>query len=466
MNKDVFEKIKELNKKIASLPKGYISVKNIGGNIYYYHQWNENGKKLSKYLNEEELVSLNTLIKQRQELEQELKALKHGYTRTYTLMHINEEVIDLYFDNQGYFKGVGTLYKDKHLPVGSLDEKGRVNASNLVEWWNDRSIPLTRSGIKEVLEKLDITSSQALLIKCYGLSLSDQYWIKPKEQDINWADINFFNNEFSDDVGELLLGGELKNKNLDLSSPDNTSVGNLKKRWKIANDKRILIKGGSNPFRQEPYNEVVAYQIAKALGIPHVPYSLLYIDGYPYSECEDFVSANEDLVPAYLINKALKKSNNDSSYTHLLKCADQLGIKGFEDYINKLIVFDFIIANEDRHFNNFGVIRNSLSLEFVGPAPIYDSGSSFGYNKISADIHPFKDIESKPFKTNIIDQLSLVTSLSWLDVNQLKYIKAHLSNWFLELESKYLDKERVAIIVEATNARIDYLINYCSHFSK
>ena len=459
MEKETITRINELTTEIEKLPKGYISTKNIRGNIYYYHQWNENGKKASKYLNQEELLELDALLKQRQQLEQELKALKLGYNVSYTLMHLNQKVVDLLFDDRGFIKAIGTIYALNHLPVGSLDNKGNLSFSNLTEWWNERSIPLSRSGIRDVLDELDISSSQALLLKCFGLSLSDQYWIKPKNQNIKWEDINFFHNDFSEDVGELLLGGELKNKDLDLSSPDNTSVGNLKKRWKIADGKRILIKGGSNPFRQEPYNEVVAYKIATALNIPSITYTLKEIDGYPYSECEDFIKEDEDLVPAYLINKTLKKSNNDASYTHLLKCAEKLGIKGFKDYLNQLIVFDYLIANEDRHFNNFGVIRNAKTLDFIGAAPIYDSGASFGFNKIDADIKAFKDIESKPFKNNIVEQLKLVTSFDWLNVKQLEYIKANIKSWFDDLESRYLNKERIKAISAATIERIDYLIN-------
>ena len=459
MNKEVIERINALTNQIAKLPKGYISVKKIGGNIYYYHQWNEDGKKVSKYLNQEELLKLDALIKERQLLEQELKALKLGYNISFTLMHLNQKVVDLLFDDKGYIKATGNIYAINHLPVGSLDDKGRLSFANLTEWWNERSIPLSRSGIQDVFDKLEITNSQALLLKCFALSLSDQYWIKPKEEDISWEDINFFHHNFSEDVGELLLGGELKNKDLDLSSPDNTSVGNLKKRWKIAGHKRILIKGGSNPFRQEPYNEVVASKVASVLNIPHIVYTLKEIDGYPYSECEDFIKEDEDLIPAYLINKTLKKSNNDSSYTHLLKCTEKLGIKGFKEYLDRLIVLDYIIANEDRHFNNFGVIRNSKTLEFIGPAPIYDSGSSFGYNKISADIKAFKDIETKPFKNNLLDQLKLVSSFDWLDIKQLDNIKANIKSWFTALESKYLDEERIKAISEAIIIRIDYLIN-------
>lgn len=74
-----------LEKEIASLPKGYISRKNICGKIRYYHQWTENGKKISKYLDDAAAMELSVLIDRRRSLEKELRALKlmlprGGYT--------------------------------------------------------------------------------------------------------------------------------------------------------------------------------------------------------------------------------------------------------------------------------------------------------------------------------------------------------------------------------------------------
>ena len=132
MEKETIARINELIKEIEKLPKGYISTKNIRGNIYYYHQWNENGKKASKYLNQEELLELDALLKQRQQLEQELKALKLGYNVSYTLMHLNQKVVDLLFDDRGFIKATGTIYALNHLPVGSLDNKGNLSFSNLI----------------------------------------------------------------------------------------------------------------------------------------------------------------------------------------------------------------------------------------------------------------------------------------------------------------------------------------------
>ena len=464
MKLEEIERIKELRKEINELPKGYISKKEIGGNIYYYHQWSEDGKKYSKYIPDDQIADLNALITKRQELEIEFKNLKHGTITSSLyaccLMHKNIEVVDLYIDsNNGLIKTIGLPHELSHLPIGTFDSKNKLNESKLSDWWNNRSIPMSRSGIKEAMETLNISSPQALLVHCRGLSLSDQYWIKQKNSNLKWEDVNYFDNDFSEDVGKILLGSNEKSKNLNLSSPDSTSVGNLKKRWKISNGKRILIKGGSNPFRQEPFNEVVAYFVAKALGIKCVKYSVYSDKDYPYCECEDFINKDEDLVTAYQIMRVDKKTNDESSYSYFVRCSNSLGIKNVKEIIDRMLVLDFIIANEDRHLNNFGFIRNVNDLTFNKEAIIYDNGGSFGFDKITDDILAFNNISTKPFKEDIKEQLKLVSDFSWIDIKQLERVKEIIKSKFEEYESKYLDKKRIAAIADSSNKRIDYLIN-------
>ena len=84
-----------------------------------------------------------------------------------------------------------------------------------------------------------------------------------------------------------------------------------------------------------------------------------------------------------------------------------------------MMVLDYLIANEDRHFNNFGLLRSPDTLEWLGPAPIYDSGSSLGYDKLTPQIRSGRNITCKPFKRTHQDQLRLVTSFDWLDLSKL-----------------------------------------------
>lgn len=68
-------KINEIQNKINKLPKGYISKKQINGKYQYYLQWNQFGKKKSKYISLSNLDLIKEQIKQRKQLEDELKQL-------------------------------------------------------------------------------------------------------------------------------------------------------------------------------------------------------------------------------------------------------------------------------------------------------------------------------------------------------------------------------------------------------
>lgn len=376
-----------------------------------------------------------------------------------TFMHKRIPVAEIEVDNAaGFILKIYKIYAPEHLPVGVPFKDGTADRAALNDWWTDRSIPASRFGIREALETLQIPSTKMLLVRCYGLSLSDQYWICPDGSGLNWDEINFFNNDFSDDIGDILFGGKRKTGALNFSTPDSTSDGNLKKRWKIINGNRCLIKGGSNPFRQQPFNEVIAAKIMERLNIPHISYTLMWDNGAPYSVCEDFIDETTELIPAWRILQTKKKSNNISVYTHFKECCEALGIKCVVPFLDRMIVLDYIIANEDRHLNNFGAIRNAETLEWIGMAPIYDSGSSLGYDKIPAKIRSGKDVVCKPFKNHHSEQLKLVSDFGWIDFESLSdvggVIKEILSSDGAE---EYIDDSRINAITDGVKKRIETL---------
>lgn len=377
----------------------------------------------------------------------------------YVLMHKRIPVAEIALDDvSGTIQKVGSIYAPEHLPVGVLLRHGILDRAALNDWWTDRSIPASRSGIRDAMETLRITSTKALLIRCNGLSLSDHYWICPSGSNLSWDEINFFQNAFSEDVGDILFGNAPKKSGLDFSSPDNTSDGNLKKRWRIVHGKRCLFKGGSNPFRQQPFNEVIASAIMRRLGINHVPYTLAWDKGAPYSVCEDFVSENTELVPAWRILQSKKKPNSSSVYQHFVDCCNELGIPGTTAFLDRMIVLDYIIANEDRHLNNFGALRDPTSLEWLGMAPIYDSGSSLGYDKTSAQIRSGKEVICKPFKKHHEEQLKLVSSLNWINFDALSDMSKLISETLTSPGAEtYLDESRIQAIMESVENRVENL---------
>ena len=99
-----------------------------------------------------------------------------------TFMHKRIAVAEIELDDAtGFIQKVGRVYVQSISPVGIAVKKVLLTVAALNEWWADRSIPASRSGVRMALETLEITSTKMLLVRCYGLSLSDQYWICPED---------------------------------------------------------------------------------------------------------------------------------------------------------------------------------------------------------------------------------------------------------------------------------------------
>lgn len=380
-------------------------------------------------------------------------------------MHKNVPVVEIELDEQtSSISAIGEIYNDKHVPIGIPKSKSGIDRAALNNWWRSRAIPASRDGIKEALKQLNMATTYQLLDKSFGLSLSDQYWICPKGSNIKWSDVNFFDNTFSEDVGKILFGEILDSKAINLMSPDNTSDGWLKKKWEIIDGKRYLIKGGSGATQQEPYNEVFASRICERLGIDHVSYFLIIQNEYPYSACENFITPDTELISAWYIMQTRKKENHVSVYQHFINCCNELGIPGIEEFLNKMIVLDYLILNEDRHQNNFGVLRNAETLEWIGAAPIFDSGTSLWHSKPLALIDAKGKAVCKPFKNSHDEQIKLVTSFDWLDLSLLEDIEDEFRE--IVKGSIFIDEKRTDAICFAFRKRIDMLHEFINTKSK
>jgi hypothetical protein len=382
-----------------------------------------------------------------------------GYN--YTLMHKTLPVAAVSIDEitSGIYR-MDELYHPEHLPLIVPQEKSKNATAMLNEWWLGRAIPASRSGIREALEIMHVSSPKLLLLKCFGLSLSDQYWVRPSNKDLSWESVNFFQNDFSEDVGNALFGREAGG-GINLSSPDNTSDGWLKKKWVIADGKRVLLKGGSNPFYQEPFNEVLASSIMKRLNIPHAPYTLVWDKGQrgegraALSACEDFVTPDSELISAWNILSVDKKLNHESNHQYFLRCCEKLGIPGAADFIDRMLAVDYIVANEDRHYNNFGALRNPETLEWLGMAPVYDTGTALWYGQVTEAVRPRFKLPGKPFKNNHDDLIKCVRSFDWLDFGALKGIDEEYAE--IIKEDNYVNEERRSKLCLALRIRVQML---------
>lgn len=375
-------------------------------------------------------------------------------------MNKNKKVFDFVYDEEEHFiVNFERNYPENedYAPFGLI----KINAIDKVEfnkWWKNRQIPASRKGLKEVLHNSNVYDKDnfdLLDAKAYCLSLSDQYWVKGVEEEISWESINFFDNEFSEDIGKILFNGGKTALNLNLNTPDMTSNGNYEKRWKIIDGERYLLKAGSKIYNQEPFNELIATKLYERLlnKDEYVEYSVIFDDDKAISKCKNFITKDTELVPAWKINEYYEFLDDEDKYTHYIRCLNNLGIKDAETLTDKMIVCDYIIANKDRHFNNFGVIRDVNTLKFIDVAPIFDNGCSLWYDE--NDMYVGEFFLTKPFEEYEKTQLSLVKKLEWLDISKLEDFPNEVKT-ILSMD-KLLSKERINKIVDQIKLRIEFV---------
>jgi hypothetical protein len=367
----------------------------------------------------------------------------------YTLKHRNISVCDIAFE-EGNLLAIKELYNKDHLPVGVVGEAGNINTRNIEGWWNGRGIPKTREGLDGVLRTLHLRDKNELLIKSFGLSLTDHYWVCPADTALDWNEINFYDHEFSPDIGDAFFNRG-KKEGYNLMTPDNSSDGRLLKRWAVLDGGRVLIKGGSPGNYQEPFNEALASSIMKRLGVPCVAYSLHRENDEYFSRCGNMTDNKTELVYASRIYETRYKNINDNFYTHYVTCCRKLGVPGIEEHLDRMMVVDYLIANTDRHFSNFGALRDSESLEYLRPAPLFDSGTSLWHDRNIRDIHADSPADPHCFEKTHEGQMHLVKDFSWYNPQKLEGIGEEFL--YILKDNRHFDRDRKKKLAESLTKR-------------
>lgn len=249
-----------------------------------------------------------------------------------------------------------------------------MTGDGILKWLQKRVIPKNRAFVDEILKSLglSINNTKGIIDVCKGLSLNDSYWVVPQEFEGTFEEYNLYENRFSEVLSLVAYTGANASNRAFTTSPELTTQGMLRKAWRyIENDGIYLYKGGTEGAAntgKEPYSEYYAYQIAKAMGLNAVPYDLENWKGILASKCKLFTDINTAFVP---IGRIVKEGGIKACLDYYKSISDD----AYEELCS-MLVFDAVIYNEDRHFGNFGVLRDNHTGKVISPAPIFDNGLS------------------------------------------------------------------------------------------
>ena len=395
------------------------------------------------------------------------------------LMNKNQKIMLIEYNSYNVISKIYEIYNIEYAPLAVFNASKNRSSSltkTVNDWFRGRGIPSWRKDLEKLLDKLGVSSSVELLNKYYGLSLSDQDWLKGVNSAVKYEDINFFTNDFE---YEAYLDASLDSSSKSIvsldknifKSPNNTTDGMLQKGWIIESGKRVLVKGTYTSNKEEPINEYLASQICKRLGFDYCNYEVEWSDKTKLiSKCNDFINENEELISAYDIYNSEKKPNNISDYEFYIQILEKHNVPNARENMENLFILDYLMLNNDRHLKNFGIIRNVNTLKWEKVAPIFDTGESMQCDKYTDEIN-FSSGKGKFFSNTDKDYEDILKiigkNILRVDLSKLKGI---CDDYRLILE-KYQDKldmsdKRKEKLVSGLNKRITKLSEFISNINE
>jgi len=229
-----------------------------------------------------------------------------------------------------------------------------------------------------------------------------------------------------------------------------------------------------------PISEVIVHEIGAAMGFNVTPYELWEVPADNFMDSDELDEYSETKGSStYLTNLrkikhmlvcASKSFIPDEYHTYM--STESLGItetgkdlydtltnSGFysKQYIDQMIVFDYLIYNIDRHINNFGYIITPDGEHYE--APLFDHGRSL--------FSDFYDNEVKEHGTHLTNlQLikpfyELKESLTWVSKQSFETINLNITESLIDnIVNKYkplIGEHRTKTIIELIVGRVRHV---------
>lgn len=306
-----------------------------------------------------------------------------------------------------------------------------TNIQLLRDWLSERVLSMNRDNAKQLWsafgfpQRSSTTVRVQICLLCRGLSVTDSYWIRNDDSSEAYEDVCIRLNKFRDMV-DVSLYGVSPSFTTNYECPELTTHGLFRKAWIRQNGNLYLLKSDRSANNISTRMEVLASNILDCIhgGIEHVKYTgrvrstsvgTLYV-----SKCENFVREDTSFVEAWEIMEYAKRVGLNY----------KTDILGYNAISGSMGVLDFILANTDRHVQNYGFFMNNKTGDLIGLAPLFDFNMALIADLLGRDVsntlsQMFNDGSSI---LGVANEYKSYTSLT-LDVDRLKYLRGRSKDY-------------------------------------
>ncbi len=346
--------LSELIKEKDKLPIGNVYAKRISSKTYYYYQYFKDGQRYSELLKSGEVKKLVPLILKRQKIEKQIKELlskEKTIKMSLSMKRLSGHVMAGNIPVARFEDGIMYSYHESLAPL-------IIQRTHSIEkFLSLRMIDLTRTNARLLLKSLNIHVEEDYQtpLYAYALSVNDNYWFRPNKSKLKYEDIifkedNYFDTSLKGDTTVFFHKSKL--------TPEITTTGSFEKGWKLINNHWWLYKVGN---QKQIFSELFCYEFAKLINLKTAKYE--YKDGYIRSK---------NFAEKYNFEPIASLADDNDSYEYIFAILYKLNKRIAKDYL-KMIMFDSVVYNVDRHNENLGLLRDRDTGKILSLAPNYDN---------------------------------------------------------------------------------------------
>ena len=289
----------------------------------------------------------------------------------YEIMHKDKIVADI------STTGRAMIYEEKFLPYDLYMETDDDidtllnNLNNFYHWCAARVLTLDRKYAKEILNCIGVVQATTdrdranISLSYHCVSLTDVYWVREKNEEVSFTKINLYDNTLNEAVVELSLKGRQMTVTNEELAQDLSTKGCFPKAWIRTEEGFSLLKdGGEDSVRRE----LLASKICQCFDIPQVKYIERYYEQQLVSESKIITSKDQSIVSKMAFE--LYALNHDINALEECKRIDPTTFYGMN-------ILDYLVGNTDRHPENWGLLVDNSTNEYVSLYPIMDFNKCF-----------------------------------------------------------------------------------------
>lgn len=290
----------------------------------------------------------------------------------YEIMHGEKKVAEINTGGEAHILNEKFLPYDLYLEEDVDFDTLLNNIDNFYHWCASRVLSLDRQYAKEILNSIGMAQAMTdrdrakISLSYHCVSLTDIYWVKKREEDISYAKINLYDHSLNEAVVELSLRGRSMTVTNQELAQDLSTKGCFPKAW-IRKDKDfILLKDGGEDVVQK---ELLASRLCQCFGFKQVKYKEAFYDGQKVTQSRIVTTKERSIVSKMAFE--IYAENHDLNVLEECLRIDKETYYGMN-------ILDYLVGNVDRHPENWGMLVDNETNDYISLYPIMDFNQSFG----------------------------------------------------------------------------------------